>query len=47
MTEYIDLLQGRIPKSVFAENYLKVEDVKQLSRQVLAVNAKIERDIIS
>jgi intergrase/recombinase len=30
LAEYIDLLQGRIPKSVFARHYLKVENVKEL-----------------
>jgi len=37
LAEYVDLLQGRIPKSVFARHYLKVEDVKELVKQALAV----------
>lgn len=32
LAEYIDLLQGRIPKSVFAKHYLKIESIKELSR---------------
>ena len=34
LAEYVDLLQGRIPKSVFARHYLKVEDVKELVQKV-------------
>ena len=30
LAEYMDLFQGRIPKSVFSRHYLKVEDVKEL-----------------
>ena len=30
ISEYIDLLQGRIPRSIFARHYLKVEDIKEL-----------------
>jgi intergrase/recombinase len=37
LAEYVDLLQGRIPKSVFARHYLKVEDVKELVKHVLTV----------
>jgi intergrase/recombinase len=47
LAEYIDLLQGRIPKSVFARHYLKVEDVKELVGQVLAVTAKIESSLLA
>jgi intergrase/recombinase len=47
ISEYIDLLQGRIPKSVFARHYLKVEDVKELVTQVLAVTATIESNLLS
>jgi hypothetical protein len=35
LTEYVDLLQGRIPKSVFARNYLKVGDLKELVKTVI------------
>ena len=33
--EYIDLLQGRIPKPVFARHYLKAEDAKEIVDKVL------------
>jgi intergrase/recombinase len=45
IAELVDLLQGRIPKSVFARHYLKVEDVKALVTQVLAVTAKLEESL--
>jgi intergrase/recombinase len=47
LAEYIDLLQGRIPKSVFARHYLKVEDVKELVQEVNAVTNKIESSLLS
>ena len=47
LAEYIDLLQGRIPKSVFARHYLKVEDVNQLMLKVNAVTATMESSLLS
>jgi intergrase/recombinase len=47
LAEYIDLLQGRIPKNVFARHYLKVEDVKELVKKVLDVTATIESNLLS
>jgi intergrase/recombinase len=47
LAEYVDLIQGRIPKSVFARHYLKVEDLKALVSQVLAVTGNLERDLLS
>jgi intergrase/recombinase len=47
LAEYVDLIQGRIPKSVFARHYLKIEDLKTLSNQVLAVTATMERELLS
>ena len=47
LAEYIDLLQGRIPKSVFARHYLKVEDVKGLVAQVLDVTENLVNTLIS
>ena len=47
ISEYIDLIQGRIPRSVFARHYLKVEDVKELVSQTLAVTSTMERDLLS
>ena len=43
LAEYIDLLQGRIPKSVFARHYLKVEDVKELVKKVTVETEKLEK----
>lgn len=45
ISEYIDLLQEKIPKSVFARHYLKIEDLKTLSQQVLAVTETIESEL--
>jgi len=47
LAEYVDLLQGRIPKSVFARHYLKVEDVKDLVLRVNAVTDIIESSLLS
>jgi intergrase/recombinase len=47
LAEYIDLLQGRIPKSVFAKHYLKIESIKELVQKVNAVTATIERSLLS
>ena len=46
LAEYIDLLQGRIPKSVFARHYLKVEDGRELASKVLAVTSKMEDSLL-
>lgn len=45
LSEYIDLIQGRIPKSVFARHYLKIEDLKELVSQVLAVTSTLEESL--
>ena len=47
ISEYIDLIQGRIPKSVFARHYLKIEDLKALVTQVLAVTENLESSLLS
>jgi intergrase/recombinase len=47
LAEYIDLLQGRIPKSFFARHYLKVEDMKDLMTQVLAITENLESALLS
>jgi hypothetical protein len=47
LSEYIDLIQGRIPKSVFARHYLKIEDLKELVSQVLAVTENLESNLLS
>ena len=47
LAEYVDLIQGRIPKSVFARHYLKVEDLKELVQRVNAFSASIESSLLS
>ena len=47
LAEYVDLLQGRIPKSVFARHYLKVEDVKELVKKVTVKTEKLENTLSS
>jgi intergrase/recombinase len=47
LAEYIDLLQGRIPKSVFAKRYLKIESIKELEQKVNAVTATMENNLLS
>jgi len=47
LAEFVDLIQGRIPKSVFARHYLKIEDLRELVSQVLAVTSTMERDLLS
>jgi intergrase/recombinase len=42
LAEYVDLIQGRIPKSVFARHYLKVEDLKELVKTVLTETENLE-----
>jgi len=46
LAEYIDLLQGRIPKSVFARHYLKIEDVKELAGQVRASTENLGKSLL-
>jgi hypothetical protein len=41
------MLYRGIPKSVFARHYLKVENVKELVAQVLAVTENLERTLIA
>ena len=47
LAEYIDLLQGRIPKSVFAKHYLKIESIKELVQKVDDVTASLEGNLLS
>jgi len=47
LAEYIELLQGRIPKSVFDRHYLKIEDFKVLKAQLLAIIDKLEKDLVT
>ena len=41
MSEEIDLLQGRVPRSVFARHYLK-ENIDEFKARVLEGAAKLE-----
>ena len=41
MSEEIDLLQGRVPKTVFARHYLK-ENIGEFKNRVLEGNNKLE-----
>ena len=45
LAEYVDLIQDRIPKSVFARHYLKVEDLKELVKIVLAETENLEESL--
>jgi intergrase/recombinase len=47
LAEYIDLLQGRIPKSIFAKHYLKIESIRELMQKVNSVTATIESSLLS
>ncbi len=47
LSEYVDLLQGRIPKSVFARHYLKAEDIKTLKSRILTITQNTEKGLIS
>ena len=47
LAEYIDLLQGRIPKSVFARHYLKIESIKELVQEINDVTSTIESSLNS
>ena len=47
LAEYVDLLQGRIPKSVFARHYLKVEDVNELVGQIQIATENLQKSLLS
>jgi len=47
MAELVDLLSGRVRRQVFLRHYLKVEDLKELSSQVLAVIKNLEKTLLS
>lgn len=47
LAEYVDLLQDRIPKSVFTRHYLKVEDGQEIVKKVTDETEKIESAILS
>jgi intergrase/recombinase len=47
IAELVDLLQGRISKSVFARHYLKVDDFKALVTQVLAITENLEKTLLT
>lgn len=41
LSEEVDLLQGRVPKSVFARHYLK-ENIGEFKDKVLQANSNLE-----
>jgi intergrase/recombinase len=45
LSEFIDLLQGRIPKSVFAKHYLKLDSIKELVHKVNAITTTLENNL--
>ena len=47
LAEYIDLFQGRIPKSVFARHYLKVDDIEELGAQVFVEIENLENTLLA
>jgi intergrase/recombinase len=44
ITELVDVLAGRVPKSVSCGHYLGM-DMKSLSNQVLSITAKLEESL--
>jgi hypothetical protein len=46
ISELVDVLAGRVPKSVFARHYLG-EDMKTFSIQVLEIEANLEKTLLS
>jgi hypothetical protein len=46
MSEEIDLLQGRVPKSVFARHYLK-ENIEEFKSRVLNANSNLEKTLLT
>jgi hypothetical protein len=46
LSEYIDLLQGRIPKSVFVKHYLKIKDLKTFVKYALKITSSLEQSLI-
>jgi hypothetical protein len=46
ISELVDVLAGRVPKSVFARHYLG-EDMKTFSSQVLEIEANLEKTLVS
>jgi hypothetical protein len=47
LAEIVDLLQGRIKKSVFVAHYLKIESIREIVAQVDFITAIIERELLS
>jgi len=46
ISEIVDVLAGRVPKSVFARHYLG-EDMKTFSNQVLVIERDLEKSLLS
>ena len=47
LSEFIDLLQGRIPKSIFAKHYLKLNSIKELAMKVNGSTATLESSLVT
>ena len=45
ISELVDVLAGRVPKTVFARHYL-AEDLKAFSNQVLKIEKNLEKSLI-
>jgi intergrase/recombinase len=46
ISEIVDILAGRVPKSVFCRHYLG-ESMKEFSKQVLAINYNLENSLLT
>ncbi len=46
ISELVDVLAGRVPKTVFCRHYL-AEDLKSLSNQVLTIERNLERTLFN
>ncbi len=46
MSEEIDLLQGRVPRSVFARHYLK-ENLDELKGKILESTTNLEKSLLN
>jgi len=46
ISELVDVLAGRVPKTVFARHYLG-EDMKDFSKQVLEMENNLEKSLLS
>ena len=45
LPEYIDIYQGRVGKSIFQRHYMKIEDLRALSMQILKLSKELETTV--